>query len=362
MRVSLGHIDEYDDDTADFALQLGLSSVQLHDPSNLSSTDGYWTVEELTALRERCESRGLRLEGLENVPVRHFYDVQQGGPDRDEQLENFVTTIRNMAAAGIGLLGYNFLAAYVWRTDMAARGRGGARVTAFDLDLVGDGNALARYKLTPQEPIRHGLTAERLWENYAYFLDVALPVAESVGVRLALHPDDPPVDVELGGVARIFTSPQSLQRAHDMSAGSPAWGLNLCLGTVSEMEGQRSVDEVIDFFGPRGRIFYVHFRDVQGTVPRFQECFLGEGNYDPAAVVRRLHAVGFDGFLIDDHVPAMLGDADTWRDTSSAAYCSHGRAHAVGYLQGMLSALEPRSPTTTATSTPPDCAATSHPQ
>jgi mannonate dehydratase len=83
----------------------------------------------------------------------------------------------------------------------------------------------------------------------------------------------------------------------------------------------------------------VHFRDVQVTVHRFTECFLGEGNLNPGAVVRRLHQRGFDGFLIDDHVPAMVGDVDTWADTSSEAYCSRGRAHAIGYLQGVLNAL-----------------------
>jgi mannonate dehydratase len=99
------------------------------------------------------------------------------------------------------------------------------------------------------------------------------------------------------------------------------------------------VNEVIDALTPAGKIFYVHFRDVRGTVPRFTECFLGEGNINPARVIRRLMSHGFDGFLIDDHVPALLGDLDTWGDTSPAAYCSRGRAHAIGYLQGVLNAL-----------------------
>src|SRR5690606_2117497 len=142
-----------------------------------------------------------------------------------------------------------------------------------------------------------------------------------------------------GGIARILSSPEGLERAYELSGDSPSWGLTLCLGTVSEMDGERSVNRVIDFFGPKGRIFYIHFRDVQGTVPKFAECFLGEGNYDPVAVVRRLLSVGFDGFIIDDHVPAMIGDPDTWIDTSSAAYCSRGRAHAIGYLQGLLGAV-----------------------
>jgi len=205
---------------------------------------------------------------------------------------------------------------------------------------VDRGNALAGYKLTPDETFDEPIDAGRMWENYRAFLDAVLPVAEEVGVRLAVHPDDPPTDIPLGGIARILSSPEGMERAYELSGGSPAWGLDLCLGTVSEMAGQASVNRVIDFFGPKGRIFYVHFRDVQGVVPRFQESFLGEGNYDPAAVLRRLASVGFDGFIIDDHVPAMVGDEDTWADTATAAYCSRGRAHAIGYLQGLLKALE----------------------
>jgi mannonate dehydratase len=105
------------------------------------------------------------------------------------------------------------------------------------------------------------------------------------------------------------------------------------------MGGQDAVTEVIDLLGPRGRISYVHFRDVRGTVPAFTECVLGEGNFDPAAVIRRLRDTGFDSFLIDDHVPAITGDPDTWADTSPEAYCSRGRAHAIGYLQGIFAAL-----------------------
>src|SRR5439155_26007575 len=130
------------------------------------------------------------------------------------------------------------------------------------------------------------------------------------------------------------------QRAPEPSGGRPAWGVGLCLGTVSEMEGRHSIERVIDTFGPAGKIFYVHFRGVQGVAPRFTESFLGEGNYDPPAVLRRLRGVGFDGFIIDDHVPAMIGDEDTWADTASAAYSSRGRAHAIGYIQGVLAGLD----------------------
>ncbi len=337
IRISMGHIDEYNDQVATFAHQLGLTGVQLHTPDLLPGLDGYWSLRELQALRDRCDADGLRIDGLENVPVAHFWKIQRGLPGRDEQIENYQKTIRNIASVGIDLLGYNFLATFVWRTQMATRGRGGAKVTAFDLADIERGNALAGYRLTPNEPVDEPISADQMWANHQYFLDAVLPVAEEVGVRLALHPDDPPIDEPLGGIARIFTSPAALVRAREQARHSPAWGLNFCLGTISELGGETSINDVIDLLGPA--ILYVHFRDVAGTVPSFQECFLGEGNFNPARVLRRLAAAGFDGFIIDDHVPAMIGDLDTWGDTSPQAYCSRGRAHAIGYLQGALNAL-----------------------
>jgi mannonate dehydratase len=340
IRISMGHVDEYDERVATFAHQLGLTGVQLHTPNLLPGESGFWSLPELRALRERCDRDGLRIDGLENVPLSHFWKIQRGLPGRDEQIDNYCTTIRNIAAVGVDLLGYNFLPTFVWRTAMDAPGRGGAKMTSFDLDDVARGNALSGYRLSPTEPLSDPITAEQMWASHQYFLDAVLPVAEEVGVRLALHPDDPPVDAPLGGAARIFTTPAALEAAHLQARGSRSWGLNFCLGTVSEMGGEASINEVIDTLGAAGAIAYVHFRDVQGTVPRFTECFLGDGNFNPARVIRRLQKVGFDGFLIDDHVPAMIGDPDTWGDTSSEAYCSRGRAHAIGYLQGVLNALD----------------------
>ena len=340
IRLSMGHVERLDDTVITFARQLGLRGIQLHAPADLPGRDGYWTTAALRALKERCEAAGLALDGLENVPAAHFSRIQRGESGRDQQIENYQRTMRNLGEAGICLLGYNFLPTFVWRTDMSVTGRGGAGVTAFDLADAAAGNALASYKLTPGDTLAGPISAAQMWDNHRYFLDAVLPVAEEAGVRLALHPDDPPVDVPLGGACHIFNSPQALAEAYRAARGSPAWGIDLCLGTVSEMGGEPAVNEVIDFFGPRGGICYVHFRDVQGVVPSFRECFLGEGNYDPAAVLRRLAGAGFDGFVIDDHVPAMIGDPGTFGDTSSEAYCSRGRAHAIGYLQGLLRALD----------------------
>ena len=128
------------------------------------------------------------------------------------------------------------------------------------------------------------LDDDAMWANYEYFIKAVIPVAEEAGVRLCLHPDDPPVPT-LGGIARLFRSIDGLRRGREI-ASSPAWALDLCLGTVSEMGGEAAVLEALETFGPSGDIAYLHMRDVKGTVPAFHECFIGEGNYDPAEVVR----------------------------------------------------------------------------
>ena len=199
MRLTLGHVEGFDHTIATFAQQLGLTSIQFHTPSDLAGRPGHWELDELIHLRERCEAAGLVVEGIENVPFRHWDKVLLGEPGREQQLEDYRTTIRNMAGAGITMLGHHFMPTYVWRTDLRARGRGGALVTAFDADRVAEGNVLAGYKLAPDRPLPGPIDAERMWDNYRVFLEAVLPVAEEVGVRLAVHPDDPPVAAGLAG-------------------------------------------------------------------------------------------------------------------------------------------------------------------
>ncbi|MGI8880008.1 MAG: mannonate dehydratase [Jatrophihabitans sp.] len=326
IRQAVCQVRDVDETIAAFARQLGVTSINITTPP-LPTDDGYWTVEDLVGLKKRCSDLGLVLEVIENTP-HHMYDkVMLGLPGRDEQLENYCTTIRNMAAADIPILGFHFMPTSVWRTDMAAPARGGATATAYDHSLISEGNKVQ----WPADTGELRLSAEQMWSNYQVFLDAVLPVADEVGLKLAQHPDDPPVD-SIDGFARIFTSPENFKRAHKLANGSPAWGLDLCLGTVSEMVGgAAAVEEMIGYFGPLGKIRYVHFRDVQGTVPAFQECFIGEGNYDPPTVIRQLLDVGFDGWLQDDHVPNMTDDT---------RYGHRSRAHAIGYIQGVLAALD----------------------
>ncbi len=324
MRIALGQVAELSEETLRFARQLGVAGVQLNTP--LLPGDGRWHEEDLRWLRVRCERHGLRLEAVENVPV-DFYDRAMLGLDgRDEQIANYQETIRAIGRAGIPVLGYHWMPLEVWRTSATTPGRGGALVSTFDAAEAESGPlpwGLRRHPLLGDREIG----AEEMWTNYAYFLHGVLPVAAEAGVTLALHPDDPPVP-SLGGVARLFHTFAGFERAMTMFP-SPNHGLDFCMGTWSEMAQDASpgVIPAIQHFGARGQIVYVHFRDVQGIVPRFNECFVDEGNVDVVAAVRALQEVGFSGFIIDDHVPHMVDDTE---------WGHRGRAHATGFIAGLV--------------------------
>jgi mannonate dehydratase len=304
------------DDDLIYAKQLGCSGVVLATPRRLPG-DQRWEYHDLLALREWVDGHELKVEAIQGIPPPFFDDIRLNGPRRDEQIEHLQATIRNLGQAGIPVLGYNWRPNQLYRTG-TKKMRGGAEVTTFDLDRA------------KELPLSHGrlYSADELWENYAYFLQAVLPVAEAAGVRLALHPDDPPGPA-IGGVARIFSRYEDFARASEL-ANSPSWGLLFCVGCWSEMGAEANVLKGIRHFGPKGQIVYVHFRDVQGTGDHFSECFIGEGNLNVTTVLRTLKDVGFDGALIDDHVPHLLGDE---------GWAPRGRAYSTGYLAGLLRAV-----------------------
>ncbi len=329
MRVAIGQYHSATDDYLTFARQLGVSGVQFNisgPTQDLPGTDGYWRLDNLKRLKQRVNDFGLRLEAIENVPRNFYLEAMLGRPGRDAQIENYQRTVRNMGEAGIPLLGLNWMPGGVWRTP-AAQGRGGVTVTAFDREAALAGPLTAGDRACEY-------SEALLFDTYLHFMEQVLPVAEAAGVRIALHPDDPPLP-SLGQQGRLFYKVENFRKVLD-ALPSPAHGLDFCIGCFSEMlySDRNAGEGVIDalrHFGSDKRIFYVHFRDVQGNVPRFQECFPNEGNVDMLAALRTLQDVGFDGFLIDDHVPAMLDDS---------AWHHRGRAWCTGYLIAMVQAVQ----------------------
>jgi mannonate dehydratase len=169
-----------------------------------------------------------------------------------------------------------------------------------------------------------------LWENLEYFLRRVIPVAEQAGVKLAMHPDDPPLS-PIRGLGRIMRSVENFQRLLDL-VPSPANGLTLCQGNFSLMTND--LPGAIRHFGRQGKLYFAHFRDVRGTSEKFVETFHDEGQTDMAACMRAYSDIGFEGVLRPDHVPTMEGDSN-----ADPAYSSIGRLFAIGYIKGLREAV-----------------------
>ncbi|MDS0297227.1 mannonate dehydratase [Halogeometricum sp. S1BR25-6] len=280
--------------------------------------DSIPSVERLAAARERVESQGLSLTGIQSLPYSLYGDIMFDREGKEEALEQIRTLLRNLGEAGIPILGYQWNPRGVvpMRTTPAEL-RGGAEGTAFDLEEVEDPDALA-------PGLDRAYTEAEFWENYEAFLREIVPVAEEAGVRMALHPVDPPVLESMGGIPRLFRNVENFERAME-TVPSDNHGLKLCLGCFSQMG--EDVNDVLRRFAEKDQIVFIHFRDVVGTVPKFNETFVDEGNFDTAGAIRTLHDVGFEGAVIPDHVPKMEGD-DDWRHRA--------RGFTVGYLRGVI--------------------------
>jgi mannonate dehydratase len=271
-------------------------------------------------VRNQVEDAGLRLNAIENLPYEHYDEVMLGGDRQDEQLEHIKTTIRNMGKAGIPTLGYNWMPSGVWRTSKTRRIRGGAQTGALDVNEL------------EEVPLTHGrvYTEAELWDNYERFLEEVLPVAEEAGVKLALHPNDPPIS-SIGGIPQLFRNFENFKRAMEM-VPSDNHGLEFCLGNWSAMGAD--IADAIDYFGSRGKLTYVHFQTVSSSLPELHETFVDqEGYYDPYEVLVALDEADFSGMIIPGHVPRMNGD-DDWKE--------RGRAFTVGYLKSMIEAVQRR--------------------
>ena len=296
--------------------------------------DPIWKLDSLLKLKEEAARYDLEIYGIENFSPADWYDVLLGGPKRDEQMEYLKQIIRNVGQAEIPCFGYNFSLAGVWGHQKKHAARGGAESTCFDASLL-DINA----------PIPNGqvwnmtyapgdggflppVTSEELWGRLKYFLEGILPVAEQVGVELALHPDDPPMP-QLRGTPRMVYRPELYQKLIDL-VPSKANKLELCLGSLQEMESDRPIYDYLDQYLAQDKVSYIHFRNVKGKVPCYDEVFVDEGDIDMFRVLKQLQESSFSGVLIPDHTPMMTCGAP-WHA---------GMAYALGYMRAAFQMME----------------------
>lgn len=279
-------------------------------------------LEDLLKVQRVIEAQGLKLAAVEGfLPIEK---IKIGADEDGADLAAMKRLIENLGKTGIPLLCYNFMAGTDWvRTRLNAPERGGALVTAFDLREAEKAVSLNYAGDLTQESI----DADALWKNLERFLHEIIPVAESAGVTLAMHPDDPPLPAFLGK-ARIMNSVENFERLASLSS-SPRNGICFCQGTFVAMGVD--VPDAIRRLGDRIR--YVHFRDVRGTAENFVETFHDNGPTDMAAAMRALRGIGFDGPIRPDHVPQLTGEED-----GEPGYTMLGRLHAFGYIRGLMDA------------------------
>ncbi|HWX21993.1 MAG TPA: mannonate dehydratase [Candidatus Binatia bacterium] len=293
--------------------------------------DTLWSLEELLDLRQAAEAEGLKIEAIENFDPAHWHDVLLDGPKRKQQLENVKTIIRRLGQAGIPVMGYNFSIAGVCGRVTGPFARGAAVSVGMDgpLNAPMPNGMVWNMVYDPKAPpgTVPAITQNELWRRLKGFLEEVVPVAEEAGVKLALHPDDPPLPT-MRGQPRLVYQPQLYQRVIDLKP-SPANALEFCLGTLAEM-AEGDIYDAVDRYSRQGKLAYVHFRNITGKVPHYRETFVDDGDIDMLRVLRLLKKNGFDGVLIPDHTPQMACGAP-WHA---------GMAYAMGYMQAALQAIE----------------------
>lgn len=293
-----------------------------------------WTLDELVSLKKQIESHGLTLEAIENFDPAHWYDILLDGPLKAQQMEDMKQIIRNVGKAGIPIIGYYFSLAGVWGWTSVPEGRGNAKSVRFDAAAIDTQMPIPKgmvwnmtYEDSTENEVIPRVSYEEMWARLTEFLEVMLPIAEENGVRLVAHPDDPPLPY-LRNTARLFHTHKHYERLLEIS-DSHSNGFEFCLGTLQEME-EGNVYELLDKYAAQNKIGYVHFRNVKGKVPFYQEVFVDEGDLDMVKVIRILKDNNYQGVLIPDHTPEMTCGAP-WHA---------GKAYALGYMKGVIQAIE----------------------
>ena len=311
--------NQFDDEHLSFFRTIGIDYLCL-DIRSMHRMGGELDLREngdntnfFEVAKAKVESHGMLLH---SVFMAGWDEITLATPDREEKIEAWCQMIRNIGSVEIPALGYNFKPMGNFRTP-SKTGRGGAKYSTFDYDEFDQNRPQLR------QPV---VSEDQMWEHITYFLEQVIPVAEQAGVRMALHPDDPPIPESLAGVAQIASTLDQYRQIFDI-VPSEANGMLFCQGCVTEM-GVNVYDAIAEM-GSQNKIIFVHFRNVRGVLPSFQEVFLDEGDIDMHHAMKIYRDVGFNGPFMMDHTPQFAQQQAGWA----------GRAYAVGYIRGLIQSV-----------------------
>lgn len=309
-----------------------------------------WELDDIMKMKSEIEKAGLTMECIESVNVHE--DIKIGLPTRDKYIENYETSIRNLAKAGVKVICYNFMPVFDWtRTDLAMDMGDGATCLSYDgmqiegkspeqmfkdIDDNSNGYAMPGWETERMPEIKElfekykGVTSDDLWNNLKYFLDAIMPVCEECDVKMAIHPDDPPWDIF--GLPRIIKDRESLKKLLEI-VPSKYNGLTFCTGSLGA-SSKNDLPAMIREFGDR--IYFAHLRNVKVVDNHFNETAheSNTGSLDMYEIVKALQDVGFDGYIRPDHGRMI------WGEVARPGYGLYDRALGVAYLNGLWEAVK----------------------
>jgi mannonate dehydratase len=311
-----------------------------------------WPLDQIMSVKHQVEKYGLQCEVIESVNVHE--DIKLGLPSRDRYIENYQTTLQNLGKAGIQVLCYNFMPVFDWtRSNLAKELEDKSTVLSYEEALIPDdpvkmAEAVEQnsngFELPGWEPERmqelkrlfemyRGVNEEKLWQNLEYFLKAVIPVAAQAGVKMAIHPDDPPWSIF--GLPRIVTCKENLERLIGL-VDSPYNGLTLCSGSLGS-NLKNNIPELIRYFGAKGRIHFGHVRNIKiHSAGNFDESShrSEDGSLDMYQIMKAYHDIGFSGYIRPDHGRMI------WGEKGRPGYGLYDRALGITYLNGLWEAID----------------------
>ncbi|MDE2134593.1 MAG: mannonate dehydratase [Alphaproteobacteria bacterium] len=298
-----------------------------------------WPLDKIRALKEKIEAHGLKFEVVESVPVHE--DIKLGRPTRDRLIANYAKTLGNLARCGLKVVCYNFMPVFDWtRTILAMKLDDGSSTLAFDaeaaakidpaqgIDLPGWDTSYKPKELKALLAEYRGVSEEKLWANLAAFLEGVIPAAREAGIKMAIHPDDPPRPIF--GLPRIVKNAEDMRRLLKI-VDTEANGLTLCAGSLGA-DVHNDVVAMVQEFAGAGRVHFAHIRNVKldekggfYETAHKSDC----GSLDIGAIVKAYVDAGYEGYVRSDHGRMI------WGETGKPGYGLYDRALGAVYINGL---------------------------